>query len=131
VEVAKVEMTDHIEGIDMVGSLVPKFAADVRSEYAGIVTEVYVTEWERVTKGTPLAKIDPREIEILVQKDSAAVEMAKANLLQAKVAGNRANREYARLVKLKELGVVAPQALDDGLTEKEASVAGLRLPGHN
>jgi len=51
------------------------------------------------------------------------VEMAKANLLQAEVAGNRANREYGRLVKLKEVGVVTQQNLDDGLTEKEASAA--------
>jgi len=123
VEVAKVEVVDHSEGIDVVGSLAPKFAADVRSEYAGIVTEVHVTEWVRVKKGTPLAKIDSREMEILLQKASAAVEMAKATLLQAEVAGNRANREYGRQVKLKELGVVTQQALDDGLTEKEASTA--------
>jgi RND family efflux transporter MFP subunit len=123
VEVAKVEVVDHSEGIDVVGSLAPKFAADVRSEYAGIVTEVHVTEWVRVKKGTPLAKIDSREMEILLQKASAAVEMAKATLLQAEVAGNRATREYGRLVKLKELGVVTQQALDDGLTEKEASAA--------
>jgi len=123
VEVAKVEVTDHNEGIEVVGSLAPKFAADVKSEYAGIVTEVYVTEWVRVKKGTPLAKIDSREMEILLQKAGAAVEMAKANLLQAEVAGNRANREYGRLVKLKEVGVVTQQNLDDGLTEKEASAA--------
>jgi membrane fusion protein, multidrug efflux system len=123
VEVAKVEVVDHSEGIDVVGSLAPKFAADVRSEYAGIVTEVYVNEWVRVKKGTPLAKIDSREMEILLQKAGAAVEMAKATLLQAEVAGNRATREYGRLVKLKERGVVTQQALDDGLTEKEASAA--------
>ena len=62
VEVTRVEVTDHSEGIDVVGSLAPKFAADVRSEYAGIVTEVHVTEWVRVKKGTPLAKIDSREM---------------------------------------------------------------------
>jgi RND family efflux transporter MFP subunit len=123
VEVAKVEVTDHSEGIDVVGSLAPKFAADVRSEYAGIVTEVHVTEWVRVKKGTPLARIDSREMEILLQKASAALEMAKANLLQAEVSGNRTHRDYGRLVKLKEVGVVTQQALDDGLTEKEASAA--------
>ncbi len=123
VEVAKAEVTDHSEGIDVVGALVPKFVADVRSEYAGIVTDVYVTEWVGVRKGTPLVKIDSREIEILLQKASAAVEMAKATLLQAEVAGSRANREYDRQAKLRERGVVTQQALDDSLTEKEASAA--------
>ena len=123
VEVAKVGVADYTEGIDVVGSLSPKFGADVKSEYSGIVTEVYVTEWVRVKKGTPLAKIDTREMEIIFQKAGAAVETAKANLLQAEVAGNRANREYERLLKLKEFGLVTQQSLDEGLTEKEAAAA--------
>ena len=123
VEVTKVGAIDLIEGIEVVGSLSPKFSADVKSEYAGIVTEVSVTEWVRVKKGTPLAKIDTREIETVLQKAKAAVEMAKANLLQAEVAGNRAEREYNRLIKLKEFGLVTQQNLDDGLTEKEAAAA--------
>jgi RND family efflux transporter MFP subunit len=123
VEVTKVAAIDLVEGIEVVGSLSPKFSADVKSEYAGIVTEVYVTEWVRVKKGTPLAKIDTREMDIVLQKAKAAVEMAKANLLQAEVAGNRAEREYNRLLKLKEFGLVTQQNLDDGLTEKEAAAA--------
>ena len=123
VEVIKAATADFTEGIDVVGSLSPKFGADVKSEYVGIVTDVYVNEWVRVKKGTPLAKIDTREMEILLQKAKAAVEMSKANLLQAEVSGNRANREYDRLLKLKEVGLVTQQNLDDGLTEKEAAAA--------
>jgi RND family efflux transporter MFP subunit len=123
VEVTKVIKTDLTEGIEVVGSLSPKFGADVKSEFVGIVTEIYVNEWVRIKKGTPLAKIDTREMEIVLQKSRAAVEMAKSNLLQAEVAGNRANREYERLLKLKEFGLVTQQNLDDGLTEKEASAA--------
>jgi RND family efflux transporter MFP subunit len=123
VEVTKVSTTDLTEGIEVVGSLSPKFSADVKSEYAGIVTDVYVTEWVRVKKGNPLARIDAREMEIILQKAKAAVEMAKANLLQAEVAGNRAEREYERLLKLKAEGLVTQQNLDDIRTEKEASAA--------
>jgi RND family efflux transporter MFP subunit len=123
VEVIKAATADFTEGIDVVGSLSPKFSAEIKSEYAGIVTEVYVTEWVKVKKGTSLAKIDAREMEILLQKAGAAIEMAKANLLQAEVSGNRANREYDRLLKLKEVGLVTQQNIDDGLTEKEAAAA--------
>jgi membrane fusion protein (multidrug efflux system) len=123
VEVAKVSAMDFAEGIDVVGSLTAKFGADVKSEYAGIVTEVYVNEWVRVKKGSPLAKIDTREMEIVVQKARAAIEVAKANLLQAEVAAKRAEREYERLLKLKEFGLVTQQNLDDGSTEKEAASA--------
>ena len=123
VEVTQAVKTDLTEGIEVVGSLSPKFGADVKSEYVGIVTEIYVNEWVRVKKGTPLAKIDTREMEIVLQKSRADVETAKSNLLQAEVAENRANREYERLLKLKEFGLVTQQNLDDGLTEKEASAA--------
>ena len=123
VEVSKVSTVDFTEGIDVVGSLAAKFGSDVKSEYAGIVTDVYVNEWVRVKKGAPLAKIDTREMEILLQKARAAIEIARANLLQAEVAVKRAEREYERLIKLKEFGLVTQQNLDDGATEKEAASA--------
>jgi len=123
VEVTQVATADFTEGVEVIGSLSPKFSADVKSEYAGVVTEVYVTEWVRIKKGAPLARIDTREMEILLQKARAAVEMAKANLLQTEVVRNRAHREYERLLKLKENGLVTQQSLDEGLTEKEAAIA--------
>jgi RND family efflux transporter MFP subunit len=123
VEVFKVAGSTVSEGIDVVGSLSAKFGADVKSEYTGIVAEVYVTEWVRVAKGTPLARLDTREADLILRKAQLAVDVAKANLLQAEVSANRANREYERLLKLKEAGLVTQQALDDGLTEKEAAAA--------
>ncbi|MBA4394558.1 MAG: efflux RND transporter periplasmic adaptor subunit, partial [Desulfobacca sp.] len=56
VEADVVQAKDLIEGIEVVGSLAAKYEANLRSEYAGIVTQVYVTEWIHVKKGTPLAK---------------------------------------------------------------------------
>lgn len=126
VEVAKAETVDFTDGIDVVGSLSPKFSADVKSEFSGIATEVYVTEWVRVRKGMPLVRIDSREMEILNQKANAAVEMAKANLLQAEVSGNRAEREYDRFRKLKESGLATQQGLDEALTDKDAAEARIR-----
>ena len=123
IEVTKARTMSVTEGVDVVGSLQPKFTADVRSEYVGTVTEVYVAEWVRIKKGTPLAKIDARELEIIAQKAKSNLENAKASLLQAEVAGNRAEREYQRLLKLKEYGLVTQQNLDEGSTEREASAA--------
>ena len=51
VEAAKASTADFTEGIDVVGSLAAKFGGDVKSEYLGIVTDVYVNEWVRVKKG--------------------------------------------------------------------------------
>jgi len=123
VETTPVQSRDLIEGIDVVGTLTPKFEAKLRSEYAGIISNVYVAEWVRVKKGTLLAKMDSREIEAIVQKAQAAVEVGKANLLQAEVAGNRADRELSRAQNLKEVGLITQQNLDDALTEKSAASA--------
>jgi len=123
VEATKVSAADVTEGIEVIGTLAAKFGADVRSEYAGIVTDVYVNEWVKVKKGDPLAKLDTREIEVALKRAQAAVEVAKANVLQLEVGENRANREYERAVKLKEEGLITQQALDDAETEKLAAAA--------
>ncbi len=116
VEAAPVQSANFDETIEVVGSLTPKFQADVKSEYSGIVSEVYVTEWVRVKKGMPLAKLDTSEI-------VAAVEGIRAGALQADVGEIRANRELERALKLKEYGLVTQQNLDDARSSKDAAAA--------
>jgi RND family efflux transporter MFP subunit len=116
VELAQAVLGDIEQTIEVVGSLAPKFAADLKSEFTAVVEEVYVTEWVKVKKGTPLAKLDTREGE-------AALEAARAALLQAQVAETRAVRELERADKLKEVGLVTVQNLDDARTAREADAA--------
>jgi RND family efflux transporter MFP subunit len=123
VEVTKVRASEVTGAIEVTGSLSYKFGADVKSEYTGIVTDVFVTEWVRVKKGDPLAKLDTREAEVILQKAKAAVEVAKASILQAEVSQNRANREFERAQKLKETGLITQQNFDDSRTETEAAKA--------
>jgi len=123
VEVTKVQSSEVTGTIEVTGSLSYKFAADIKSEYTGIVTDVFVTEWVRVKRGDLLAKLDTREADVVLQKARAAVEVAKANILQAEVSQNRANREFERAQKLKETGLITQQAFDDARTETEAAKA--------
>lgn len=123
VEIAKASAGRLSEGIDAVGNLTPKFQSDVKSEYPGVVDTVYVTEWARVSKGTRLARLDTREAQLMVERAGAAVEAAKANVLQAEAGGNRADREHARMLRLKDVGLVTQQNLDDAATEREAASA--------
>jgi len=116
VETAAVSTRDVQRSIEVVGSLAPKFQADVKSEFTAVVAEVYVTEWVKVKKGQPLARLDSRE-------DEAALEAVRASVLQAEVAETRARRELERAVKLKEVGLITQQGLDDARTALEAAVA--------
>ena len=123
VETSRAAAADLVEGVDVNGSLSARFQSDVKSEVGGSIAEVYVSEWVRVKKGAPLAKVDTREAEALRKRAEASVEMAKAGLLEAQAAANRADREHDRARKLKEAGLVTQQNLEDALTQKEAAAA--------
>jgi membrane fusion protein (multidrug efflux system) len=116
VETVAASLAPVEEAVEVVGTLAPKFAADVKSEFTAVVRDVYVTEWVRVHKGQPLARLDTREGEI-------AVKAAEAALLQARVAETRARREAERAEKLKGVGLVTQQQLDDSRTAREAAEA--------
>ena len=118
VSVEAASATDLQETIDVVGTLEPKFTAEVKSEVTGVVTEVYVTEWVPVKRGEKLARLDSRETD-------AGIETLRAAEAQAKVAQNRAQREYERAQQLKQYGLITPQALDDAKTAVEASDAAM------
>ena len=114
---------DVVEGIEVTGTLSPKYQAEIKPEYGGVVTHVYVNDWAKVRKGDPLLKVDTREGEVLLLKAKAAHEMAKAGQLEAESAVARADREYDRAVKLQEAGLLTRQGMDDARTQKEAAAA--------
>jgi RND family efflux transporter MFP subunit len=102
------------ESVEVVGSLAPKFSADVKSEITGRVTAVYVTQWVPVRRGAPLARLDTAETE-------AGIEALEAVEAQARTAEARARREYERAQQLREYGLITPQSFDDTRTAVEAA----------
>jgi len=123
VELATAATAELTEGIEVTGTLEPKFSADVKTQIPGLVKEVYVTQWVRVRKGQPLARIDVAETEALTKRAEAAVVAARAQLAQSQVSLARAEREEARSLKLKEAGLATQQAVDDARTETAAARA--------
>ena len=123
VDAATAGTGDVFDGIDVLGTLSPKYQAEIKSEYGGVVARVYVNDWARVRKGDRLLKVDTREGEVLLLKAKAALEMAKAGQLEAEAAVARADREYDRAVKLQESGLITRQGMDDARTQKEEAAA--------
>jgi membrane fusion protein, multidrug efflux system len=123
IDAANVATGEVAEGIEVTGTLSPKYQAEMKSEYGGVVAQVYVNDWAKVRKGDPLLKVDTREGEVLLLKAKAALEMAKAGRLEAEAAVTRADREYDRAVKLLESGLITRQGMDDTRTQKEAAAA--------
>jgi RND family efflux transporter MFP subunit len=116
VSVTPASRADLQESVEIVGTLAPKFSADVKSEVTGTVTAVYVTEWVPVRKGDRLARLDTTETE-------AAISALKAVEAQARVAESRAKREYERAQQLQKFGLITPQAFDDAKSAVEAAEA--------
>ncbi|MDO8281031.1 MAG: efflux RND transporter periplasmic adaptor subunit [Thermodesulfovibrionia bacterium] len=125
VETITVAASELTERIDVVGSLTPKYEAVVKSQIPGLISDVYVTEWVKVRKNEPLARIDLSETDALVKRAEASVESAKAGYLQAQVAAQRAEREKTRVQKLKEFGLATQQNYEDAVSEAEAANAGV------
>ena len=123
VETGVAAASDLVEGVEVTGSLEPKFSADVKTQIPGLVKDVYVTEWVRVHRGQALARIDVAETEALVKRAEAGVESARAGLAQAQVTATRADRELARVLKLKEAGLATAQGVDDARSESAAAAA--------
>jgi membrane fusion protein, multidrug efflux system len=116
VMVSPVLTADLTEAVEVVGSLAPKFAADVKSEVSGVVTAVYVTEWVPVRKGDRLARLDTSETE-------AGIDALRAFEAQARVGEARARREHERAMQLKQYGLITPQSLDEATSALEAAEA--------
>jgi RND family efflux transporter MFP subunit len=123
VEVSAATSFSVSDGLEVTGSLEPKFVVDVKTQIPGLVKQVMVSEWIHVKKGQPLVRIDVAETEALVKRAEAGIVSAKANLAQTQVAANRAERELARINKLKESGLATQQALDDARSETETAKA--------
>jgi len=123
VETQVASVSNLTDGIEVTGSLEPKFAVDVRTQIPGLVKQVFVNEWVRVKKGQPLVRIDLAETEAQVKRAEAGIASARANLSQTQVASTRAERELGRMQKLKESGLATQQALDDARSELEAAGA--------
>lgn len=123
VEVGVAAPSNVSEGIEVTGSLEPKFSVDVKTQIPGLVKQVMVTEWVHVRKGQPLVRIDVAETEASVKRAEAGIVSARANYAQSQVGANRAERELARIIKLKESGLATQQALDDARSEVEAARA--------
>jgi RND family efflux transporter MFP subunit len=117
VETAEVSRLDVEQSVEIVGSLAARKAADVKPEHGGVVTEVFVTDWVKVTRGTALARLDVRE-------PRAVAESARSSFLQAQVAAERAARELERTAELKDAGLATQQALDEARTVEQAARAG-------
>ena len=97
------------------GNLEPTNQVDVGSELSGIIESVMADDNDQVTVGQVLAKLDASKLEAQVLQAKAAVESARARVLEAQATVKENGTALARLERVRELSsgkVPSQQDLD-------------------
>jgi membrane fusion protein, multidrug efflux system len=123
VETAVATPATLLNTIPVTGTLTARRSAEVKTELAGQIREVYVSDWAPVRQGQPLARIQASESETSVKRGEAGVASARAAQLQAEVEADRSRREAERMAQLKAAGLATQQQLDDAGSAAAAASA--------
>jgi HlyD family secretion protein len=115
---------DLTVNVSATGQLQPTNQVDVGSELSGTVETVLVDENDRVRRGQVLARLDLTKLNEQVAQSRAALESARARLLQAAATVRETSASLARLNNLARLtGGDAPAKADLDAASAAASRA--------
>ncbi|MCB1928418.1 MAG: efflux RND transporter periplasmic adaptor subunit [Rhodocyclaceae bacterium] len=107
--------------VSATGTLQPTNQVDVGSELSGTVQAVLVDDNSRVARGQELARLDVSRLDDQIRTAQAALQSARAGVLEAKATRDEAGANLARLRKVHELsGGKVPSA-----AELDTAAAGL------
>lgn len=115
--------------VSATGNLQPTNQVEVGSEQSGLVTDVYVENNDRVTKGQPIARLDTSRLKDTITQNRAALAAAEAQVAQAEASAAQARANLARLEEVYRLsgGKVPSQTeLDSGRAENRRASASVR-----
>ncbi len=89
--------------IGATGNLEPRNQVDVGSELSGIIRTVEVDYNDHVEKGQVLARLDTEKLQSEVNNSKAALESARAQVIQAQASLKAVKAEFERLKRVHEL----------------------------
>jgi HlyD family secretion protein len=126
---APVKQGDLSVSVTATGNLTPTKQVNVGSEESGIVVDVFVQNNDHVTKGQPLAQLDPSRL-----KDALVQSQAQLLSAQATVAQNQATvdqsgatlRRYQEVARLSGGKVPSATELDTARGDYERAQANLK-----
>ncbi|CAN5549803.1 efflux RND transporter periplasmic adaptor subunit [soil metagenome] len=120
--------------VSATGKLAPTNQVDVGSELSGLVTRVLVDVNDRVTKGQPLALIDPSRFQDTVNQSKAALDANIAAVAQAQATLAQSTATLARYQEVSKLSggrVPAKTELDQAIADRDRAVANVRAAQAN
>lgn len=115
--------------VSATGTLKPTNEVQVGSEQSGIVTAVFADNNDRVVKGQPLARLDTSRLTDTITQNDAALNLARAQVDQAKATAQASASSLARLENVYRLsGGKVPSAteLDNARADRARTIAAVR-----
>ncbi len=125
VELQRGDMAVHVTAT---GNLEPTNEVSVGSELSGLIDAVFVDINDKVTKDQALAQIDPEKLNDAMLRSAAALEQAKASVLQADATVELTRVSLARFEEIRRLSngkVPSMTELDKARAESKQAVANL------
>lgn len=137
VETETVQSAPVREFSEFVGALEAQERVMLRPEVEGRITQILVSEGDRVAAGTPIVQLSPDRPQAVVSGAIADIEVARAsrnsaeadileaeaNLESALAERNLQDTEYARTQSLVEAGALPQQSLDQVARNRDAAIA--------
>jgi HlyD family secretion protein len=126
---AEVERGALTVTVSATGNLQPTNKVEVGSEQSGLVTDVYVENNDRVTRGQPLARLDTSRLRDMIVQNQAALASAQAQVATAEASAVQARANLNRLEEVYRLsgGKVPSQTeLDTARAENQRAQAAVR-----
>ncbi|MGY2733084.1 efflux RND transporter periplasmic adaptor subunit [Sphingomonas sp. UYP23] len=120
--------------VSATGKLAPTNQVDVGSELSGLVTKVVVDVNDRVTKGQPLALVDPSRFQDAVNQSQAALDAAVATVAQNQATLAQSNATLARYQEVSRLSggrVPAKTEMDQAIADKNRAIANVKAAQAN
>lgn len=115
--------------VSATGNIEPTNKVEVGSEQSGLITEVFVQNNDRVSKGQLLAKLDPARLQDAVLQAQAGLAAAEASVGQANATLVQSRANLARLEEVSRLSggkVPSKTEMDSGRAEAQRATANLR-----
>lgn len=127
VEIAPVETRPIRDVAEYTGSLEPAHRFNLSPKVGGRLQELRVDIGDRVERGQVVARLDDSEFVQAVAESRAALDVAEAQLEDARAMRTVREREFRRLQNLREQGLASESEFDVGRAEFEAARAGVAV----
>jgi len=109
------------------GTLEARAEFMVAPKVGGRIEKLFLNLADTVVRGQVVAELDNDEFVQAVAQARADLAVTKANLVEAKSALERANREFERIKTLKKRGVASESQFDETFAEQAAKQAQLEV----